>query len=265
MNENVEIAIIGGTGVYDPGLLKDTKHVKIFTPFGATSDLITIGNYNGTKIAFLARHGLSHHIPPHHIPAKANLWALNQLGVKRIISPCAVGSLRPEMVPGDIVIPDQFFDFTKGREYTFYDGGEVGHISMAEPFCPELRKLAIQASKEVGVKLHESGTTVTIQGPRYSSRAESIYFRDAVKAHIVGMTLIPECTLARELEICYVSIAAVTDYDAWSDEIVDTASVKKVMEKNAQTIRQLLLKLIPMIPKERNNCSCPHALENAMI
>ncbi|MBU1927030.1 MAG: S-methyl-5'-thioadenosine phosphorylase, partial [Gammaproteobacteria bacterium] len=205
------------------------------------------------------------HIPPHHIPYRANLWALNQLGVERLISPRAVGSLHEELAPGDIVITDQFVDFTKRRESTFYDGGEVGHISVAEPFCPELRQLAIQSAQKTGVTVHPDGTSICIEGPRYSTRAESIYFRDACKASTIGMTLVPECVLARELEICYLSIEAVTDYDSWSDEVVDTRVVKEVMKKNSQTLRDILLDLIPKIPEGRNQCDCEHALEHAMI
>jgi len=265
INEEVEIAIIGGTGVYDSGLMNDSKRVKIHTPYGATSDFITIGTYAGRKIAFLARHGEHHSHPPHLVPYRANIWALKQLGVKRIIAPCAVGSLRQEIVPGDIVIADQFFDFTKQRDYTFYESSQVCHISVAEPFCKELRSLAIDVLAEMKVPFHPTGTNVAIQGPRYSTKAESEFFRNSVNAHIVGMTLVPECTLARELEMCYLCLAAATDYDSWSKEPVDTASVKKTMAKNLSTVRTALQLILPLIPTTREKCSCGTALENAMI
>jgi 5'-methylthioadenosine phosphorylase len=263
-NEKVAIAIIGGTGVYDPGLFTDAKRIKVYTPFGAPSDLITIGNYCGIKVAFLPRHGRDHHLPPHKVPYRANIWALKQLGVQHIIAPCAVGSLRQEIPPGQIVFPDQFVDFTKNRDYTFYDEGEVIHVAVHEPFCSELRVLAVDAAKKQDINFQDKGTIITIQGPRYSTKAESIYFRDAVKADIIGMTLVPECQLARELEICYLSIAAVTDYDSWSKEPVVASMVLKTMENNLGIIRKLLIELLPKISSlNRDNCSCAHALKDA--
>jgi len=262
---NVEIAIIGGTGVYDSGLLTNAKQVKVYTPFGAPADLITVGNYAGTTVAFLPRHGANHAYPPHQVPYRANIWALKELGVKRIIAPCAVGSLQENIHPGEIVVVDQFFDCTKNRKYGFYDGGEVCHISVSEPFCCQLRKLVIKCLEDMGISHHKKGTTVTIEGPRYSTRAESLFFKNVVKADIIGMTLVPECVLAREAEICYTSIATVTDYDSWAEHTVDTASVKNLMQSNVKIIRELLLKLIPQIESERNSCLCSTALQNAMI
>ena len=265
-NEKVDIAIIGGTGVYDPGLFTDTKRIKVYTPFGAPSDLITIGNYCGTKVAFLPRHGSDHHVPPHKVPYRANLWALKQLGVQRIIAPCAVGSLREEIHPGHIVIIDQFVDFTRSRNYTFYDGGEVAHVAKAEPVCKELRNLAITAAKKLAIDFHAKGTSIIIQGPRFSTRAESEFFKNVLKADVIGMTLVPECILARELEICYLSLAAVTDYDAWSDEPVDNSIVKETMKKNINIIREVLNELLPNIPHQRGDvCDCAYALQNALM
>lgn len=258
--EKADIAIIGGTGVYDPGLLNNTKKIKVYSPFGATSDLISIGDYNDTKIAFLPRHGYGHHLPPHQVPYRANLWALKELGVKRIIAPRAVGSLNENMHPGDIVISDQFIDFTKSRNSTFYGGGTVCHVSMSEPMCGELRSFAINAAEKLELNFHKKGTSLCIEGPRYSSRAESVYFKDILKADLIGMTLVPECVLARELEMCYLSIEMVTDYDAWSDEYVTANIVEKVMKKNVKTMRNLVMELLPNIPKERDNCICPTAL-----
>jgi len=266
INESVEVAIIGGTGVYDPGLMANAKRIKVYTPYGSPSALITIGTYAGKRIAFLPRHGDDHSIPPGEINYRANLWALNSLGVKRIVAPCAVGSLCEDIHPGDIVVADQFFDFTKGRLSTFYEGGQVCHISVAEPFCPELRSTAISVLKDMQVKFHSTGTNVCIQGPRFSTKAESEYFRKAVGGHIIGMTLVPECVLARELEICYLSFAAVTDYDSWKeDSHVDAGSVKKIMSKNIHTIRMALQLLLPKIPEKRDGCRCGFALQDALM
>ena len=265
MVDQVDIGIIGGTGVYDSGLLTDAEQVEIYTPYGATSGKITVGTYAGKRVAFLGRHGDGHRIPPSKVPYRANIWALKELGVTKIISPRAVGGLHPETKPGDLVVSDQFIDQTKSREYTFYTGGQVCHISTAEPFCSELRKLAIETLDELGVCHHKTGTEVCIEGPRFSTRAESIYFRDALKADVIGMTLVPECILAREKEICFLSIAMVTDYDAWSDEPVDNAMVLRVMQKNLDTIRSLLLKLLPRIPEGQHGCGCGNSLENALM
>lgn len=261
---SVEIAIIGGTGVYDQDMLEDTKEVKVYTPYGDTSDMITIGYYKDRRIAFLPRHGKEHRIPPHKIPVRANIWALKELGVKRILAPAAVGSMRDELEPGDIVIVDQFIDFTKKREYTFYDGGEVCHISVADPFCEEIRPITVDAAKRLGLKVHEKGTYVCIEGPRYSTRAESRFFRDYLKADVIGMTLVPESILAREMEICYVSIATVTDYDVWAEKPVSTKDVIETLRKNVKNTKMLLREVIPNIPSDRK-CSCKDALRDSKL
>jgi 5'-methylthioadenosine phosphorylase len=264
IKENVEIAIIGGTGVYDPGALTNAKKIKIYTPYGATSEITTIGTYTGKRVAFLPRHGCYHHAPPHNIPFRANIWALHEIGVKRIIAPCAVGSLREELPPGCFVFPDQFFDHTKNREYSFYDGGKVCHVSVAEPFCKELRQLAIKTAEEMNIAHQGHGTSVCIEGPRFSTKAESNFFRNAVQAHVIGMTLVPECALAREKEICYLPIAMVTDYDVWHEKPVTTESVKQTMIKNLETIKNFLIKFLPKIPSDRT-CDCDKALQDAFI
>ncbi|MCS6767676.1 MAG: S-methyl-5'-thioadenosine phosphorylase [Candidatus Nitrosocaldus sp.] len=266
MSEGVHasIAIIGGTGIYDVGMLEDAREVKVYTPYGDTSDMITVGKYAGKSIAFLPRHGKEHRIPPHRIPARANIWALKQIGVRRIIAPAAVGSMRDGIGPGDIVIPDQFIDFTKRREYTFYDGGEVCHVSLADPFCPELRRIAVEQCKALNLGVHERGTYICIEGPRYSTRAESLFFRDMMKADVIGMTLVPECVLAREMEICYLSIATVTDYDVWAEKPVSTQEVIDTLRKNSANVKRLLREVIPRIPDERK-CACKDALKDAMI
>lgn len=260
----VAIAIIGGTGVYDPNLLSHIEKIRMHTPFGAPSDIIMVGEYAGVKVAFLPRHGGNHIYPPQQIPYRANIWALHELGVERIIAPCAVGSLREEKKPGQIVITDQFVDFTKGRDYTFYTGGKAAHVNVAEPFCSELREIAIHSAEKLKFDFHKTGTAITVQGPRYSTKAESLFFKNVVGADIIGMTLVPECVLARELEICYLSIAAVTDYDSWSDAHVDATAVTQAMKKNLDTVRDLIIELLPKIPIQRNKCECPYALKDAM-
>jgi len=265
MTEHADIAIIGGTGVYDPGLFSNKKEIKVYTPYGDPSDLITIGNYDGRRVAFIPRHGRGHRIPPHKINARANIWALKQLGVTRILAPAAVGSMRMQLKPGHITIPDQFVDFTRSRHYSFYDGGEVCHVSVADPFCPELRNFAIKTAKSLKLNVHDKATYVCIEGPRYSTRAESRFFKDHVKADVIGMTLVPECVLAREVEICYLSIATVTDYDVWADKPVSTKEVIETLQKNVQNTRKLLSELIPRIPLQRKRCECGKALEGAKL
>ena len=259
-----EIAIIGGTGVYDQDMLEDAREVKVYTPYGDTSDLITIGIYKDRSIAFLPRHGRKHRIPPHKIPARANIWALKHLGVKRILAPAAVGSLQEHLKPGVIVIPDQFIDFTKRREYTFYDGGEVCHVSLADPFCNQIRPIVIDAAKQLGLEVYDKGTYVCIEGPRYSTRAESRFFRYGLNADVIGMTLVPECVLAREMEICYVSIATVTDYDVWAEKPVSTKEVIDTLRMNVKNTQNLLREVIPKIPKDRE-CICKDALKDAKL
>lgn len=265
MNEHADIGIIGGTGVYDPGLLKRTKEIKVYTPYGDPSDMITVGQLGDRRIAFIPRHGKNHRIPPHRIPARANIWALKQLGVQRILAPAAVGSMRMDLKPGHIAIPDQFVDFTKSRQYTFYDGGEVCHVSVADPFCPELRTVAMSTAKKLGLHVHKKATYVCIEGPRYSTRAESKFFKDYVKADVIGMTLVPECVLAREAEICYLSIATITDYDVWAEKPVTTKQVIETLRRNVQNTKKLLAELIPRIPLDRKKCECGSALEGAKL
>jgi 5'-methylthioadenosine phosphorylase len=265
MTNSVDIGIIGGTGIYDPELFSAKREIKVHTPYGETSDLVTIGEYSGVKAAFVPRHGRGHRIPPHSINNRANIWALKQLGVKRIIAPSAVGSLKEAFKPGDIAIPDQFIDFTKRRQYTFYDGGQVCHVSVADPFCPELRDIAIDKIKKLKYLLHSNGTYVCIEGPRFSTRAESKFFRDIMKADIIGMTLVPEVNLAREAEICYISIATITDYDVWADHPVTSAEIIEILAKNVEKTKKLIAELVSTIPIARNKCACSKALEGALI
>ena len=265
MVNSADIGIIGGTGVYDPGLFSAKREIKVHTPYGEPSDLVTIGEYSGVKVAFIPRHGRSHRIPPHSINSRANIWALKQLGVKRIIAPSAVGSLQEDLKPGDMAIADQFIDVTKRRQYTYYDGGQVCHISVADPFCPELRGIAISRIRKLKFTMHGKATYVCIEGPRFSTRAESKFFRDVMKADIIGMTLVPEVNLAREAEICYLSVATVTDYDVWADKPVSSAEIIETLAKNVEKTKKLIADLVPAIPTSRKRCGCGDALEGSLL
>ncbi len=258
----ISIGIIGGTGIYNEKEIREIKKIKVSTPYGSPSDLITIGKFNGKKIAFIPRHGSQHTIPPHKINFRANIMALKVLGVERIISLSAVGGLKENFKPGDIVITDQFIDFTKQRIQTFYDGNRVCHISTAEPFCPELRRIAIDVVERLKFSFHENGTYCCIEGPRFSTRAESRFFRNF--ADVIGMTLCPEVSLAREKEMCVLNISTVTDYDVWAKNPVSIEDVIKVMKENNENIREILRNLIEAIPEERH-CGCGKALENAFV
>ncbi len=258
-----EIGIIGGTGVYDPGMMINQKKIKVYTPFGRTSDLVTIGIFKGKRVAFIPRHGQNHEIPPHKVNSRANIWALKELGVTRIIAPSAVGSLREDYKPGEFVIADQIIDRTKDRADTFYEEGKVCHISLADPFCDELRKTFINEAAKLNFKHHKTGTYVCIQGPRFSTKAESNMFRQW-GADIIGMTVYPECVLARELELCYVTVATITDYDVWAEKPVTAEEVIETMRRNIDNLRKLISNAITNIPQIRN-CSCGESLHNAML
>ena len=265
MQETAEIGIFGGTGIYDSGLLKESKEITIDTPYGKTSDSITIGEFNGRKVAFMPRHGKKHTIPPHLINYKANIWAFKELGVKRIIAPSAVGSLKDELEPGHFALPSQFIDFTKSRKGSFSEEGKVIHISVADPFCPELQNIVANVINDQDVVMHKDCTYVCIEGPRFSTKAESKFFR-TTGADIIGMTLVPECQLAREAQICYVSISTVTDYDVWAEKSVTAKEVMGTLSKNVQTTKKLLAGLIDKMPDDfaaKRTCSCEKALTEA--
>ncbi len=262
--EQAEIGIFGGTGIYDSGLLTESKEITIDTPFGKTSDSITIGIFKGKKVAFMPRHGKKHAIPPHLINFRANIWAFKEMGIKRIIAPSAVGSLKHHLKPGDFVLPTQFIDFTKARKYSFFEGEKVVHISVADPFCPELQKAVIKASDKINLNIHKNCTYVCIEGPRFSTRAESKFYKEVIGADIIGMTLVPECQLAREAQMCYVSISTVTDYDVWADKPVTAKEVLETLSKNVETTRKILTLLPDLIPQNRN-CSCEKALSEAQF
>ncbi|HJX24303.1 MAG TPA: S-methyl-5'-thioadenosine phosphorylase [Candidatus Bathyarchaeia archaeon] len=259
--DQAEIGIFGGSGLYS--LLEDAREVKVDTPFGSPSDKISLGKIEGRKVAFLPRHGKNHQHPPHMIPYRANMWALSNLGITRILGPCAAGSLQPEIKPGDFVICDQFVDRTSGRKDTFYDGPMTTHISSADPYCPELREMALRVGAKLGLQVHEKGTVVVVQGPRFSTRAESRWFKN-MGWEVINMTQYPEVVLARELEMCYLNISLITDYDVWQDKPVSHEEVMKVFNQNLENIRRLLFNLIPKVQQERH-CSCNSALKTARI
>jgi len=266
-NEKASIGIIGGSGLYDPGIFSESKERKVYTPYGEPSDLITIGKIGNKTVAFLPRHGRRHRIPPHKINYRANIWALKELGVRWVISVSAVGSLRIDYKPGDFVIPDQFIDMTKKRDYTFFDGPVVAHVSMADPFCNSLRKLALETAKELNIRTHESGTYICIEGPRFSTRAESRTWREVYKADIIGMTLVPEVNLACEAQMCYATIAMVTDYDVFAEIPVTAEEVTRVMAENTEKAKKLLYALIQRLPEkpEEGSCSCCNSLKTVLV
>jgi len=261
VEKDVEIGIFGGTGIYDSGLLQDAQEIKIDTPFGKPSDSITVGIFKGRKIAFLPRHGKKHTIPPHMINYKANIWAFKELGVTRIIAPSAVGSLKEEIEPSHFALPTQFIDFTKSRNGSFSENGRVIHISVADPFCPELQSTILKVVKDQNFNMHKNCTYVCIEGPRFSTKAESKFYR-TLNADIIGMTLVPECQLAREAQMCYASISTVTDYDVWAEKPVTAKEVLETLSKNVERTKLVLSNLIDKIPKTRG-CSCSKALEEA--
>lgn len=260
--EPVAVGVFGGSGFYS--LLDDVEEVNVDTPYGEPSATFAVGQVEETRVAFLPRHGRKHQLPPHKINYRANLWAMKELGVTRIIGPCAAGSLQRDVKPGDFVISDQLVDRTSGRRDTFYDGPQTTHIAFADPYCPELRSLAIQTGADEGITVHERGTVVTIQGPRFSTRAESKWFQDA-GWEVINMTQYPEAYLARELEICYANVALITDYDVGVEgesEAVTHEAVIEVFNANNARLRDLLFSLIPKIPTERT-CLCASALQGA--
>ena len=259
-----KIGVIGGSGLYEMGGITEVEKAKVSTPFGDPSDAIILGNLGDVRIAFLPRHGVGHRIVPGEVPSRANIYALKSLGVERIISVNAVGSLKEEIEPLDIVIPDQLIDRTKGRASTFFTDGIVGHISFAEPFCPVLSRVSFEASTKAGVKAHRGGTCLVMEGPQLSTKAESQLYR-SWGADVIGMTALPEAKLAREAEICYVALALVTDYDCWHPtyESVTTDMILTNLRKGIDSVRRILTLLLPAIPQQQD-CACAGALRHAI-
>lgn len=257
MDSRAEIAVIGGTGFYR--FLDDVTEIKVETPYGAPSDLVSLGTLKDRKVAFLPRHGRNHQLPPHMVNYRANMWALKELGVTRVIGPCAAGSLQPEVRPGDFVICDQFVDRTSGRKDTFYDGPKAVHISSAEPYCREMRKLAAKAAESLGLRFHPDGTMVVIQGPRFSTKAESRWF-SGMGWRVINMTGYPEAILAKELGMCYLNVSLITDYDAGlegRDDVtpVTQDEVVQVFVEHNEHLKRLIGVIIEMLPAKRT-CEC---------
>lgn len=265
MDTNVTLAIIGGSGLYSMPGLTDTREIAADTPFGKPSAPIVVGTLEGLRVAFLARHGIGHHISPTEVNYRANIYALKTLGVERIISISACGSLREDYAPGHIAIPDQLFDNTRLRKRSFFEDGIVAHISTADPFCPDLSAQLLRASLATGATVHSGGTMVTIEGPRFSTKAESNVFRSWGMS-LIGMTTSPEAFLAREAEICYSVMAHVTDYDVWhiSEKPVTVEQVVEILQKNTVVAQQAVSNLAKSLVKERQ-CVCEKALADAMI
>lgn len=261
------VGVIGGSGVYDPDIIENPVDVRVYTPYGEPSDFITVGEVEGVRVAFLPRHGRGHRIPPHRINYRANMWALKQLGVKWVISVSAVGSLRMDYGPGTLVVPDQFIDMTKKREYTFFDGPVTAHVSMADPFCDDLRVRLYEAGKKLGFPIYGKGTYVCIEGPRFSTRAESLVWKEVFKADIIGMTLVPEVNLACEAQMCYATLAMVTDYDVWAEHPVTAEEVERVMKSNVEKAKRILYEVIPGLTGDPNEskCSCCRSLSYALV
>ena len=257
------IGVFGGSGFYS--FLEDVEEIEIDTPYGKPSAPLAVGEVAGTRVAFLPRHGRHHELPPHRVPFRANVWALREAGVRRIIGPCASGALTRELERGAFVVCDQYVDRTRGRADTFYDGPETTHVSAADPFCPDLRRLLVETADELGVPVRDGGTVVVVQGPRFSTRAESRWFQSA-GWEAINMTAYPECHLARELELCYATIAMVTDYDVGveGEEAVSAAQVVQVLRENNERLRDLLLAVIPKIGPQPDDI-CSTALRRARL
>jgi len=265
--QKAEIGIFGGSGFYQFG--DQVEEIWVNTPYGAPSDKIAITTIHGRKVAFLPRHGKDHHIPPSKINYRANLWAMKSLGVTQVIGPCAAGSLKKEIKPGDFVVVDQFVNRTWGREDTFFAGPQVTHVSAADPYCPVMRQVAIDACKAEGISVHEKGTVVVIQGPRFSTRAESKEYQRN-NWDVINMTQYPEAILARELEICYANISLITDYDAGLEgnpdiEPVSHEMVIKVFDENLDNLREILIDMIKEIEPDKRQCICSDALKTARL
>jgi len=263
MSDLAEIGVIGGTGFYE--FLESADEVQITTPFGDPSDALVIGEIGGKRVAFLPRHGRDHRFPPHKIPYRANLWALRSVGVRQVLAPSAVGSLTTSYGPGTLVIPDQLVDRTTSRTQTFYEHDGAVHIQFADPYCPVGRATAVGAARSTGWVPASSGTLVIIEGPRFSTRAESLWYADQGWT-LIGMTGHPEAVLARELALCYTSISLVTDTDAGVEEGegVTQEEVFRVFAANVERLRALVVRAVELLPAERT-CPCPHALDGLKL
>ncbi|MCX7624495.1 MAG: S-methyl-5'-thioadenosine phosphorylase [Thermomicrobium sp.] len=262
-----ELGVLGGSGLYRMADLEDIEEVRLTTPFGEPSDAITIGTLQGMRVAFLPRHGRAHQHSPSRVPARANFWALKALGVRWVVSVSAVGSLREEIRPLDFVVPDQVIDRTVRRSRSFFDEeGPVVHVALDEPFCPELREALVQASIAAGPRVHERGTYLCIEGPQFSTKAESRLYR-SWGMDIIGMTAMPEVRLAREAELCFAIVALVTDYDVWhsEEEPVSVTVVLERLQQNVEAAQRTLRELVPRLRHLPGRCSCSSALQYAIV
>ena len=261
MTARAEIGVFGGSGFYD--FLEEPEEVAVETPYGPPSAPYTIGTIAGRRVAFLPRHGREHQFPPHTVPYRANVWGMRELGVTRLFGPSAAGSLRRDIPPRTFVVSDQAIDQTKGRTTTFHDGPTTTHVSFADPYCPAMRGALVSSAAELGIEHRDGGTMVVIEGPRFSTRAESKMFAQ-LGGDVIGMTQFPEVTLAREVEICFANVALVTDYDVGVDDIapVSHAEVLKVFGENIASLRDLLFAAIPRVPEVRD-CPCATALSGS--
>lgn len=257
------IGVFGGSGFYS--LLDDAKRVEVDTPYGKPSAPYLVGQVAGTDVAFLPRHGEDHQFPAHKVPFRANVWGMQELGVDRVIGPCAAGSLLAELEPGAFVVSDQLVDRTHSRDGTFFDGPQTVHLSFADPYCAELRPLAVEAATNAGAPVHDGGTVVVIQGPRFSTKAESAYYARQGWG-VINMTQAPEAQLCRELEMCYVNVAVITDYDVGvvgHVAAVTHAEVLRQFEASLGTLRNTVLDLIPKAAATPRSCECSNALQGA--
>jgi 5'-methylthioadenosine phosphorylase len=257
-----EVGVFGGSGF--SRFLDDVEEVEVETPYGKPSAPLVIGDVGGQAVAFLPRHGRAHELPPHRIPYRANVWAMRELGVRRIIGPCASGALRADLALGEFVVCDQFFDRTSARDATFYDGPETTHVSAADPYCPELRALLVETAGQLGIPARDRGTVAVVQGPRFSTRAESKWLGQF--CDVINMTAYPEGHLARELELCYANVSMVTDHDVGVDgaEPVATETVVRVFRENNERLRELLFAVIPRIEPPQEHL-CTTALRGARL
>ena len=260
-----EIGVIGGSGLYSMSGLSDTREILVKTPFGNPSDKIVVGTLEGKRVAFLARHGRGHRILPTELNFRANIYAMKLLGVERIISVSAVGSLQEELRPGEFLVPDQFFDSTKGRRSTFFGEGLVAHVGFDKPTCPQLSTVLADACVSAAVPVHRKGTYINMEGPQFSTLAEANFHR-AMKFDVIGMTNATEAKLAREAEICYATVAMITDYDCWhpGHESVTVAQIIATLNQNATNAQNVLREAIKTMPAERR-CKCGTALAHAML
>lgn len=265
MNRKADLAVIGGSGLYQMDGLEESEEIYPETPYGKPSAPIILGNLEGTRVAFLARHGFGHTLTPTEVPYRANIYALKSLGVDRVVSISACGSLREDLAPGHVVIPDNLFDFTRGRPRSFFGEGLVAHVSVADPFCPDLSDKVENAVRACGAVTHSGGTFITIEGPRFSTKAESHAYR-AWGMSIIGMTASPEAFLAREAELCYATMAHVTDYDVWheSESPVTVEMVIQTLNQNTKIAQDAVRTLARTLTRERA-CSCGEALKTALI